>query len=107
MAQFPPFSYLALLRAESKKPGEAMAFVKAAARSARRIAAREASARVEVFDAVAPALERKAGFERAQLLVRADSRAPLQNFLNRWKATLDASSERRVRWSLDVDPQEV
>ena len=28
-------------------------------------------------------------------------------FMNGWKASLDASQERRVRWSLDVDPQEV
>ena len=106
MAGFPPFSYLALLRAESKKSGEAMAFVKDAARTAKRAAAREKLA-VDVFDAVAPALERKAGFERAQLLLRSASRATLQSFLNGWKASLDASQERRVRWSLDVDPQEV
>lgn len=105
-AGFPPFAYLALLRAESKKAGEAMSFAKGAARSARRAAARE-KLDVEVFDAVAPTLERKAGFERAQLLLRSGSRATLQSFLNGWKASLDASHERRVRWSLDVDPQEV
>ena len=106
MAAFPPFTYLALLRAESKKKGEAMAFAKNAARTAKRAAARE-KLDVEVFDAVAPPLERKAGFERAQLLLRSGSRATLQSFLQGWKATLDASHERRVRWSLDVDPQEV
>ena len=106
MASFPPFAYLALLRAESKKAGEAMAFVRNAARTAKRAAARE-KLDVEVFDAVAPPLERKAGFERAQLLLRSGSRATLQSFLNGWIASLDASLERRVRWSLDVDPQEV
>ena len=83
-----------------------MAFVKNAARTAKRAAARE-KLDVEVFDAVAPPLERKAGFERAQLLLRSGSRATLQSFLNGWKPSLDASQERRVRWSLDVDPQEV
>jgi primosomal protein N' len=38
--------------------------------------------------------------------VRAASRAALQPFLRRWKAALDEKGERRVRWSLDVDPQE-
>ncbi len=52
-------------------------------------------------------LERKAGFERAQLLVRAKSRAALQPFLQAWKAELTAKGVRAVRWSLDVDPQEV
>ena len=51
-------------------------------------------------------LERKAGFERAQLLVRAASRSALQPFLRRWKAALDEKADRHVRWSLDVDPQE-
>ena len=60
-----------------------------------------------MFDPVPAPLERKAGFERAQLLVRAKSRAPLQRFLRDWKAELDARGERHVRWSLDVDPQEV
>ena len=61
---------------------------------------------MEVFDPVPAPLERKAGFERAQLLVRAPTRAALQPFLAAWKSALDAKAERRVRWSLDVDPQE-
>jgi primosomal protein N' (replication factor Y) len=69
--------------------------------------ARELAAPVEVFDPVASRLERKAGFERAQLLVRADTRNALQAFLAQWRARLAAEPQRRVRWSLDVDPQEV
>jgi primosomal protein N' (replication factor Y) len=106
-ADFPPFSHLALLRAESKKAGEAGAFLKLAARIGRRLAARAEFAGVEVFDAVPAPLERKAGFERAQLLVRAKARAAMQPFLHEWKAALGARDARRVRWSLDVDPQEV
>jgi primosomal protein N' (replication factor Y) len=102
VAGFPPFAHLALIRAESKKPGEAAAFLRNAARVGRRL-----SPRVEVFDPVAPALERKAGFERSQLLVRARARTALQPFLAEWKAALTARDDRKVRWSLDVDPQEV
>jgi primosomal protein N' (replication factor Y) len=102
IAGFPPFAHLALLRAESKREGEALAFLKGAARLARR-AGRE----IEVFDPVPATLERKAGFERAQLLVRSGSRAALQPFLRRWRASLTADANRRVRWSLDVDPQEL
>jgi primosomal protein N' (replication factor Y) len=101
-AGFPPFAHLALLRAESKKPGEPRAFLGEAAR-----AARASGAKVEVFDPVAAPLERKAGFERAQLLVRATDRAALQRFLREWRAWLDPRAGRNVRWSLDVDPQEV
>ncbi len=102
LAGFPPFAYLALLRAEAKKPGEALRFLREASTIASRI-----TAEVEVFDPVAAPLERKAGFERAQLLVRARSRGPLQAFLRDWRARLDESAARSVRWSLDVDPQEV
>ncbi len=62
---------------------------------------------MEVFDPVAAPLERKAGFERAQLLVRAGSRSVLQPFLREWRERLAARAGRSVRWSLDVDPQEV
>jgi len=101
LAGFPPFSHLALLRAESKKAGEATEFLRAAARIARRIGG------VEVFDPVPAPLERKAGFERAQLLARSPTRAAMQPFLRRWRQALAERDDRRVRWSLDVDPQEV
>jgi primosomal protein N' (replication factor Y) len=106
-ASFPPFSHLVLLRAESKKAGEAMAFLQAAARIARRLARDAKGGEVEVFDAVPAVLERKAGFERAQLLVRSGSRAALHAFLPRWRELLEARQDRRIRWALDVDPQEV
>ena len=102
IAGFPPYAHLALLRAEAKKAGLAKAFLGEAARIGRRI-----SPRVEIFDPVAPPLERKAGFERSQLLVRARARAALQPFLAEWKSELAARGDRRVRWTLDVDPQEV
>lgn len=102
IAGFPPFSHLALLRAEAKPSGEAHRFLAEAARIARAL-----GSDAEVFEPVAPPLERKAGFERAQLLVRAPSRRVLQPFLREWKAQLVARNERKVRWSLDVDPQEV
>jgi primosomal protein N' (replication factor Y) len=101
VARFPPFAHIALLRAESKHAGEASAFLRVAARLGHKI-----GGPVEIFDPVPAPLERKAGYERAQLLVRADSRAALQPYLRQWKAALDARDERRVRWALDVDPQE-
>lgn len=101
LARFPPFAHIALLRAESKHAGEATSFLRSAARIAGGL-----GGKVEVFDPVPAPLERKAGFDRAQLLVRASSRAAMQPFLRRWRAALLEKEERRVRWSLDVDPQE-
>ena len=107
LAGFPPYSHLALLRAESKKAGEAAVFLKLAARLAKRLASRREAKDIEVFDPVPAPLERKAGYERAQLLVRAASRAALQPFLHEWRLQLADKGGRHVRWSLDVDPQEV
>ena len=90
------------MRAESKKPGAALEFLDQARRTARRLAGD-----VEVFDPVPATLERKAGFERAQLLARASGRQSLQPFLRAWREALGASGDRRVRWSLEVDPIEV
>lgn len=101
LAGLPPFGHLALLRAESKKAGEAMEFAATAARIARRMAGE-----IEVYDPVPAMLERKAGFERAQLLVRSSRRAGMQPFLRAWRPALAARTGHRVRWSLDVDPQE-
>ncbi len=102
LAGFPPYSHLAMLRAESKKTGEAVDFLRTAARLARKL-----GGGVEVFDPVPAPMERKAGFERAQLLVRASERGRMQPFLRAWREELAARGERRVRWSIDVDPQEV
>jgi primosomal protein N' (replication factor Y) (superfamily II helicase) len=107
LAGFPPFSHLALLRAESRKAGEATIFLKLAARLAKRLASRPEGKDIEVFDPVPAPLERKAGYERAQLLVRAASRATLQPFLHEWRLQLADKGGRHIRWSLDVDPQEV
>ncbi|HEY2630468.1 MAG TPA: primosomal protein N', partial [Usitatibacter sp.] len=107
LAGFPPFSTIALLRAESKRTGEAQSFLKVAARTARKMAARNAKSAIEVFDPVAAPLERKAGFERAQLMVRAPRRASMQGFLPEWKRSLGELGARHVRWAIDVDPQEV
>jgi primosomal protein N' (replication factor Y) len=107
IASFPPFSHLALLRAESKKTGEAMDFLRAASRSARRLSREAKGGDIEVFDPVPAVLERKAGFERAQLLVRSRSRGVLQRFLPAWHQAMAEREERRVRWAVDVDPLEV
>ena len=63
---------------------------------------------VSVLGPVPSPMERRAGRYRAQLLVDATSRAALQRFLPGWIAELEAlPSARKVRWSVDVDPQEM
>jgi primosomal protein N' (replication factor Y) len=52
-------------------------------------------------------MPRLAGLERAHLAVQSRSRPALQAFLRDWYVYLVGLAERRVRWTLDVDPQEL
>jgi primosomal protein N' (replication factor Y) len=103
-AALPPFSCLALLRAEAPQRDLAMQFLE----QARLCAIRLADKRVQALGPVAAPMERRAGRFRAQLLLQSDDRAPLHGLLMAWLEELETlKSARRVRWSLDVDPQEM
>lgn len=53
-------------------------------------------------------MERRAGRSRAQLLLQAHRRAPLQQLLAQTVPTLgELPSARNVRWSVDVDPADL
>jgi primosomal protein N' (replication factor Y) len=53
-------------------------------------------------------MERRAGRYRAQLLVQSPSRPALQRFLAAWMGEVRGlKGHAKVRWSLDVDPQEM
>ncbi len=103
-AGLPPYSHLALLRAEARDAAVAQAFLRAAAEAA--AALPEADA-VKLYPPVPPVLSRVAGFERLQMLIESASRTRLQRLLEAWLPALHGL--RRVhkgiaRWAVDVDP---
>ena len=99
-AALPPYSHLALLRAESTRSGAALGFLRAA-RACRCDGVQE----VQLFDPVASPMERRAGRYRAQLLIQCAQRRPLHAFLRAWLPEISTLPlAKRVRWSLDVDP---
>ena len=102
-AALPPFSYQVLLRAEAADSQAPARFLEEAA-----AVANEGSAGIEVWGPIPAPMERRAGKTRAQLLIQANSRAVLQRHLARLVPQWDKlKSGRRVRWSIDVDPQEM
>jgi primosomal protein N' (replication factor Y) (superfamily II helicase) len=101
-AGLPPYSHLALLSAEAHKRDDVDDFLAAAHALGQRIAMQHGG--VEVNAPLTAALARRAGFERAQLLLRSRDRRALQAFLPAFREGLDALPGRRVRWALDVDP---
>jgi primosomal protein N' (replication factor Y) len=103
-AAFPPFSYQALLRAEAPREAAPRQFLEEASSLSESLS----QGRVELWGPVPAPMERRAGRFRAHLLLQADQRADLQRLLSVWVPRLGAlKSARRVRWSIDVDPQEM
>jgi primosomal protein N' (replication factor Y) len=99
--RYPPFNYLALLRAEAIRPGLAMSFLAEAHQHAQHLNGKT----VELMDPAPAPMERRAGRYRAQLLVQSADRKSLHGFLDAWVERLAQSKQAaRVRWSLDVDP---
>ncbi|HEX7640340.1 MAG TPA: primosomal protein N', partial [Burkholderiaceae bacterium] len=103
-AGLPPFSHLALLRAEARTEDVAEAFLRAARELAKTF---PEAADVMFYAPVPPAVARVAGFERRQMLVECASRATLQRLLALFTPRLPGlRHEHRgiVRWAIDVDP---
>jgi primosomal protein N' (replication factor Y) (superfamily II helicase) len=103
-AAWPPFSRLAVLRAEAASRDEALAFLS----TARDAAAAEERGPVRLLGPAPAAMERRATRYRAQLLLESASRGPLQRLLALWLPRVaQLPQARRVRWAIDVDPLEV
>jgi primosomal protein N' (replication factor Y) len=103
-ANLPPFSHLALLRAEAVDPRAPLQFLE----EARSQTASLDCTGIELYGPFPAPMERRAGRSRAQLLLQAGSRASLQKILAPWLLRLETlKSGRKVRWSIDVDPLEM
>ncbi|QTD45917.1 replication restart helicase PriA [Ottowia testudinis] len=113
-AGLPPFTHLALLRADARDQQAAQDFLNALAAQARAVLGEDAAlspalAQIGWFPAVPLPVQRVAGIERAQMLLESPSRAALQRVLAACQPllhTLRASTAHRgiVRWAVDVDP---
>ncbi len=98
-AGFPPFVYEAALRAEAPRLETALDFLREAAQA-------PAPPGLRLYDPVPHVVTRRAGLERAQLIVQSASRPALQAFLAAWSERLQAARRAGLRWHLDVDPIE-
>ena len=97
----PPYSSMALLRAEATRAEYPKAFLD----HAKDLAQPWLSETMQLWGPVAAPMERRAGRYRAQLLIQTSHRSELQRLLKQWIPRFDTmKSARRVRWSIDVDP---
>ena len=103
-AEFPPYTHMALLRAEAQQVEAANAFL-IAARRALLDAGIDAPNAPQVQGPLPAPMPRRAGYQRTQLLLTAPERRGLHAALDAALPAIHASPEaRKVRWSLDVDP---
>jgi primosomal protein N' (replication factor Y) len=99
-AGFPPFAHLALLRAEARHAQPPQQFLEAA-----QAALRATGIELSLHGPMPAPMPRRAGYQRAQLLLAAPQRRALHAALDAALPAIHALPEaRRVRWSLDVDP---
>ena len=108
MAALPPYSHLAMLRADARTVQAARDFLIAASALAPTLPGAEA---VMLYPPVPMGVARVADVERMQMLVESASRPHLQRFLALWLPALHElrrehlrGEERILRWAVDVDP---
>lgn len=100
-ALLPPYTYLALIRAESLDKQHAHDFLQQVKIQAESMA----QPQVSLHGPIPAAIERKAGRYHAQLLLQSSHRKSLHELLQPLLVWIETQKlTRKVRWSLDVDP---
>ena len=101
LAGLPPAGFQALLRAEAHDRGVAERFLDDAYRIF-------PSGRTRIFGPMPAIMERLGGRSRMYLVVQGPERPGLHHQVDRWLPELRRlNSARKVRWSIDMDPQEL
>jgi primosomal protein N' (replication factor Y) len=100
-AGLPPAGFQALLRAEAHDAGLARTFLEQAARYF-------PPGETRIFGPMPAIMERVGGRSRMYLMMLAQDRGSLHRQLDDWLPRLrELPSARKVRWVIDVDPQEL
>ena len=98
-AEFPPWTHLALIRAEAKTDTAINAFLNDVK------ALMPSHTTVFCYGPMPAPMPRRAGFHRSQLMFVASTRSNLHHLLNMVvPAIYELPMARRVRWSVDIDP---
>ena len=103
-AELPPYAALVLVRAEANADTAALDFLTAVAGVLKPHTGND----LKTLGPIPAPMERRAGKFRAQLLLQARHRRYLDRALSEMSVRIESLPQsRRVRWSLDVDPQEL
>ncbi len=101
-AELPPYTALALVRAEATDPHFPAQFLHTAAETLR-----ERCGHIRIEGPLPAPLARRAGKTRAQLLLQTAQRSDLAKTVQTLLTIIPKlAGQSRVRWSIDIDPQE-
>ena len=104
MALLPPYSHVALLRAEAVQRDQPLRFLE----TIKQFLKPKATNSVNILGPVPAPMEKRAGRYRAQLLLQSEERAALHKVCQPLvQHLMQHPMTKRVRWSLDIDPQEM
>ncbi len=104
-SELPPFSFVALLRAESPDQNQPANVLGNIVKEVKSWINTNVPGGVWLFGPVVAPMERLAGRYRYQLMFQANERRKLNALLIRVRHYLDIDKDaRKVRWSIDVDP---
>lgn len=99
----PPFSFMLLVRARAHQQNLTYQFL----REIKSLMLPSASSGLNLFGPIPASMERKAGMYQSQLVVIATSRTEIQAHLPNWATVMQQHPlSKRVRWNIEVDPQE-
>jgi primosomal protein N' (replication factor Y) len=105
MAMLPPYTHQVLIRAEAHKNDYPKDFLMKLLDLGQPLSG---ASDLEFWGPVPAPMERRAGKTRAHLLIQSNQRSILHHWLNECLALIrEIPLSRRVRWSVDVDPQEM
>lgn len=100
-ANFPPFSHMVILRCDAMQKELGQVFLDECRRTFN-------FQGIEVFGPLPAPMERRAGRYRWQLIMLSNERKVLHGALHHWlPSILKLKSINKVRWSIDVDPQDM
>ena len=100
-ANFPPFSYMVIVRCESMHKNQGVEFLNECRETLHYDG-------VELFGPIPAPMERRAGRYRWQLILLANERKKLHAILRHWVPGVHKlKTANKVRWSIDVDPQDM
>ena len=102
IASFPPYTFMALIRAEATQYRDVDAFLQLAYAQVRAQAKQ-----VTCYPPMRAQMERLKGMERGQIVLQSKKGGVLQKLFSQLIAPLrERKLASRVRWHVDVDPME-